>query len=271
MLLPLYSIRLAQVLMRSLVSGKPVAQAIIGAHALAGGVVSVLQGGKFGHGFISAGLTKGLDVAGLTDFGGDGGGWIAARTAVAATVGGTISAAVGGKFANGARTAAFAHLFNAERARKRATSAESEVKAAYESGALGEGRQFATIDEAAKEVLGVLDPISRTHGVELGGFISASGDGYTYGFPIVGTQDNLPGLVNVPSGALAGFHTHPTGQRYFSHNDIRWVKGKNGTGIPLYLSGKGQVRACEVSSFSCSLTKGKFFPYDSNNPVYKVG
>ena len=55
----------------------------IGAHALAGGVISVLQGGKFGHGFISAGLTKGLDVAGLTDFGGEGAGWVAARTAVA--------------------------------------------------------------------------------------------------------------------------------------------------------------------------------------------
>ena len=94
----------------------------IGAHALAGGVISVLQGGKFGHGFISAGLTKGLDVAGLTDFGGEGGGWVAARTAVAATAGGTISAATGGKFANGARTAAFGHLYNQERARARSNA-----------------------------------------------------------------------------------------------------------------------------------------------------
>ena len=105
----------------------------IGAHALAGGVISVLQGGKFGHGFISAGLTKGLDVAGLTDFGGEGGGWVAARTAVAATAGGTISAATGGKFANGARTAAFGHLYNQERARARSNAQKGTVKFNYKT------------------------------------------------------------------------------------------------------------------------------------------
>ena len=104
----------------------------IGAHALAGGVISVLQGGKFGHGFISAGLTKGLDVAGLTDFGGEGAGWVAARTAVAATAGGTISAATGGKFANGARTAAFGHLYNQERARARSNAQKGQWTHEYE-------------------------------------------------------------------------------------------------------------------------------------------
>ena len=37
-----------------------------------------------------------------------------ARTLVAAAVGGTVSRITGGKFANGAITAAFVHLFNTE-------------------------------------------------------------------------------------------------------------------------------------------------------------
>jgi len=38
-----------------------------------------------------------------------------ARTSIAATVGGTASVIGGGKFANGAVSAAFVHLFNAEK------------------------------------------------------------------------------------------------------------------------------------------------------------
>ncbi|MBV7317615.1 RHS repeat-associated core domain-containing protein, partial [Shewanella sp. NIFS-20-20] len=83
----------------------------VGSHALAGGVMSELQGGKFGHGFLSAGLTKALnvnDMVGTTQ----GGGWDAARIVVAATIGGTISRITGGKFANGAITAGFAQMLN---------------------------------------------------------------------------------------------------------------------------------------------------------------
>lgn len=89
----------------------------IGAHALTGGVLAELQGGKFGHGFMSAGLTKGLtpsfaDISGVTinniDIG---------EVVMAATLGGTISELTGGKFANGAVTAAFAIILNAQRSR----------------------------------------------------------------------------------------------------------------------------------------------------------
>jgi hypothetical protein len=46
---------------------------------------------------------------------GTGNGWqLLGRTATAATVGGTVTAICGGKFANGAATAAFMHLVNAE-------------------------------------------------------------------------------------------------------------------------------------------------------------
>ena len=83
-------------------------------HALAGGILEELQGGEFGHGFISAGLTKMVMFNAGSRFEGLELGSILGRTFAAAAVGGTISAATGGKFGNGARTAAYAHLLNAE-------------------------------------------------------------------------------------------------------------------------------------------------------------
>lgn len=72
------------------------------ASGVAGGALSVLQGGKFGHGFVSAGLGAA--------FGGLGGKVTNAygRVAVSAVIGGTISKVTGGKFVNGAASAAFA-------------------------------------------------------------------------------------------------------------------------------------------------------------------
>ena len=85
-----------------------------GSHALAGGVASSLSGGKFGHGFFSAGFTKfAMGNAGF-NYDDVSSGAIAERTVVAAVIGGTSSVISGGKFANGAQTAAMAHLFNAE-------------------------------------------------------------------------------------------------------------------------------------------------------------
>jgi RHS repeat-associated protein len=84
----------------------------IASHALVGGVISVVNGGKFGHGFFSAGGTKGLGGALLP--GGENltNGEIAEGTIISALIGGTASIISGGKFANGARTASFQYLFN---------------------------------------------------------------------------------------------------------------------------------------------------------------
>ncbi|MHB8474104.1 MAG: glycoside hydrolase family protein [Gammaproteobacteria bacterium] len=73
-------------------------------HAAGGGVASVLQGGKFGPGALSAGFSE---FAGPRS--GDWGGGEVVKRAV---LGGTASVMGGGKFANGASTAAFAYLFN---------------------------------------------------------------------------------------------------------------------------------------------------------------
>ncbi|MEW6995201.1 PQQ-binding-like beta-propeller repeat protein [Colwelliaceae bacterium MEBiC 14330] len=89
----------------------------IAAHGITGGITSVLQGGKFAYGFISAGLTKALNINNIVGTAAKDAGL---RVAMAAVVGGTISRLTGGKFANGAITAAFAQLFNGEEAAKRA-------------------------------------------------------------------------------------------------------------------------------------------------------
>ena len=72
-----------------------------------GGAASVLQGGKFGHGFVAAG-------AGMA--GGTYAGTLkspTARVVASVVVGGTVSEMTGGKFANGASTAAFVYLMSA--------------------------------------------------------------------------------------------------------------------------------------------------------------
>lgn len=86
------------------------------AHAVAGGTMSVIQGGKFDHGFISNGFAKfaTLNLGYTSNITSQKFHEVMGRTAVAALVGDTASQLGGGKFANGARSAAVAHLFNAE-------------------------------------------------------------------------------------------------------------------------------------------------------------
>ena len=75
-------------------------------------VLRQFAGGNFKDGFIGSGVSSVLSPAfgaipGLNRT-------VAGRTAVAAVIGGTASELTGGKFANGAMSAAFTHLFNEE-------------------------------------------------------------------------------------------------------------------------------------------------------------
>ncbi|MGY6518971.1 MAG: RHS repeat-associated core domain-containing protein, partial [Lysobacteraceae bacterium] len=74
-------------------------------HAGVGGVLSHMQGGKFGHAFVSAGLSKYQMGNHVTAEGMTGG-------LQAALIGGTVSRLTGGKFANGAATAALQFAVN---------------------------------------------------------------------------------------------------------------------------------------------------------------
>ena len=82
-------------------------------HGTIGGITSVLQGGKFGHGFASAGLTAAASTFNNSNYihkNSNGFSW--RRVAIGAAIGGTASKLSGGKFANGAATAAFASLIS---------------------------------------------------------------------------------------------------------------------------------------------------------------
>nr|WP_275443040.1 RHS repeat-associated core domain-containing protein [Pseudoalteromonas sp. OOF1S-7] len=108
----------------------------VAAHGLVGGTMSVIQGGKFGHGFAAAGFTQALAPAigriqpGVKHS--------PLRIAAAAIVGGTASKISGGKFANGAVTAAFSRGLNDElhfeRQSSQQGSALGEVPGYDESG-----------------------------------------------------------------------------------------------------------------------------------------
>ena len=76
--------------------------------AVVGGITTSLQGGKFGHGFLSAGLGSAAPaLPGLRQLASTG---IGGRVLVSAVTAGTVSEITGGKFANGALTAAFLSL-----------------------------------------------------------------------------------------------------------------------------------------------------------------
>jgi len=91
-------------------SGASVAK--VAAHAAAGGTLNVLQGGKFGHGFLSAGVTEALSPAIGAASSGGGASGVIGGTVASAVIGGTVSELSGGKFGNGAGTGAFLYLFN---------------------------------------------------------------------------------------------------------------------------------------------------------------
>lgn len=92
-------------------SGRHFAKVI--AHGATGGVMSVLQGGKFGHGFAAAGTAQ-FAAPGIDSIDSTTSGISAQRVFAAAVVGGTTSVITGGKFGNGAMTGAFSRAFNDE-------------------------------------------------------------------------------------------------------------------------------------------------------------
>src|SRR5690625_185929 len=77
------------------------------AHGVAGGTLSKLQGGRFGHGLASAGITKVASPA--IEFAANDNSF--AEVTKATIAGGSISSISGGKLANGAVTAAMSYAF----------------------------------------------------------------------------------------------------------------------------------------------------------------
>lgn len=83
------------------------------AEGAAGGMLSVAGGGKFGDGFLGA-FSSSMAGPQINEIVGDDVMAIAERFAASAALGGTVSALNGGSFANGAESAAFERMFNAD-------------------------------------------------------------------------------------------------------------------------------------------------------------
>lgn len=111
------------------------------AHGKAGGVMSELQGGKFGHGFASAAVTQLMSpvISRVNDTDTD---FNAGRVAVAALVGGTTSALTGGTFANEAATSAFS---NALGSMARGGASEGEGEWIYPKGGSTDLNDYDTV------------------------------------------------------------------------------------------------------------------------------
>jgi hypothetical protein len=88
------------------------------AHGAVGGAASIANGGKFGEGFISAGVTQAFSKQ-VDKIGGTGISGKAKRISAASIIGGSASVVSGGKFSNGAVSGAFSRAFNDEIGHKR--------------------------------------------------------------------------------------------------------------------------------------------------------
>ena len=180
------------------------------ANGLVGGVMHELQGGRFGHGFLASGASALAKPAIHAAFG-TGAAGKPYRIAARAAVGGTLSSATGGKFVNGAATAAFSQAYNDERSLENRRALAMELERLRQEGILDPDRSFKTPDEAAREVLAATAPLSRRHGLEVGGSIYETEEGHKYTFPKIGTALD----VRISKDYI-GYHTHTHGRFRFS-------------------------------------------------------
>jgi RHS repeat-associated protein len=163
-----------------------------------GGITTVLQGGKFGHGFISAGV--GTALGNVVRAGTRLGDALKAvgRTIVRSVAGGTISKITGGKFANGALMGAFAYAVG------------HGVKEFVENNEVG----FRTEKAAARAALGKVNEDSIKSGMEYAGLIYKKGDLYFHTAAVPGLpSESYPYSAVLPDGitlddVTAYYHTH---------------------------------------------------------------
>jgi hypothetical protein len=157
---------------------------------------SLMGGGKFKHGFLSAAFTAGASVNGV--FGPAGVSSLSGKLQnafSAALVGGTASVLSGSKFANGAITGAFSRMFN-DLAEVKRNGFKSEDEAG-----------IAALNEAWDKTL-------AEKGIEYGGLVYLDSDTLEYGYTVPITSGELYSIdlstVQVPDGARAigRYHTH---------------------------------------------------------------
>ena len=179
----------------------------IAAHAAAGGVMTVLQGGKFGHGFATAGFGEAVSPA-VVQFAGDSAG----KAFIAGVlVGGTTSALVGGKFANGAVTAAFQWAFNHLMPSSRAERYNRAAAAFDRISSQLQAKRFDFEKDAHFAFAEPMGRLTQLYGFEVGANIVLDSDG---SYRLVDFRLGDETSVNLPEYSgdslwVAFTHTHP--------------------------------------------------------------
>lgn len=131
---------------------------------------------------------------------------------------------------------------------------QTKLDSLQEEGVLSRSHAFDSADEAAKAVLDVVAPLSKEHGLEIGGNIFLGEDGkHHYTIPQVGGPLSVEMNTSWP-----GYHTHPEGALLFSNThfgggrarDLHWV---DRSGKALYLGVKqgGRVGIAVCRPGSC--------------------
>jgi len=213
-------------------------------HGLIGGAVAHAQGGKFGHGFLSSGVTAASSPYIANGFDGN----PFAQGALASMVGGTVSSATGGKFANGAVTAAMGFAFN------QGATSQDEIRIGLSEQNPDGG--FSSSEEA----------ILAQHRANEGAFQATASDEELVGFIGVRTIDDVDrfffsDMIKVDATFDFSFipvgprdlrifmisHTHPaatgTSQEGFSRRDSRLVGSKRNPGFRMNVrTPSGDVR-----------------------------
>jgi hypothetical protein len=234
----------------------------VSVHAATGGILSDLQGGKFGHGFVTAGVSAGASPLIDTIGGGQATGR-PARIVVQALVGGAVSKGMGGDFANGAVTAAFARVFG-----EAATGGDdmmlgsgdvsASLAGAIDTSMAASG--FSSRNDAARAFGDVYGPMSvdGTPQEFAAGIIKVGPDNFGYTAALEGAVRGRTLAVGALHRALgkaygrsyvAMAHTHWDANQSFSSYDLHFAQV-----MPLYLRNtSGQTRLLDRSIINRTL------------------
>lgn len=213
------------------------------AQATAGGIVESLQGGNFGHGFARAGLMASF----MPQIGYIRNDYV--RTAIGGLVGGTISAATGGKFANGAISGAIrgamAKVARPNVRGKVGGRGPTDPKVA--AAAMAEGEEamasvrnnvYTNLDDLAADTSNALQPVTDKLHTEVAVRYFKNGDYYEAGSVVsdgeICVRGGLCGVsawksVNLNGSymnAVGYYHTHPENIS-FSIDDLQYASAQS--------------------------------------------
>jgi len=135
-------------------------------HGLVGGGLRVAEGGDFQNGFLAAAASESLPIQKIGNLRKNPMITIAERTGSSVIVGGTVATMTGGNFVNGAKTAAFAEMFN--------DTAHALAYKRYEDEQMKARKQYAESEiEAGKLMLDGAKKVLDSKGFKVG--VSESG------------------------------------------------------------------------------------------------